>query len=54
VNGIAKLKKVIGKMNILIEKVEWRSADLRSNEIDIAHEHLRKVLKEFEEALYHR
>jgi len=48
-NEAARLKKVIGKINILIEKIEWGKAELRSNEIDIAHEHLRKALREFEE-----
>ena len=42
-----KLRKVIGKINILIETVEWRDAGLRSNEIDIASQHLREALKEF-------
>ena len=48
---IAKLKKVMGRVNILIEKIDWSKAELRSNEIDIAHEHLRNALKEFDETL---
>jgi len=48
---IGKLKKIIDKLNVQVEKIDWSKAELRSNEIDIAHEHLRKALQEFDETL---
>jgi len=47
----AKLKKVIDKLNVEIEKIDWSKAELRSNEIDIAHSHLLKALEEFSNTL---
>lgn len=46
-----KLKGVINKVRMLIETIEWSDAALRSNEIDIAHQHLRESLQEFEQVL---
>jgi len=51
VDEIMRLQKVVGKINILIEKIDWRKKELRSNEIDIAHQHLKKALQGFEESL---
>lgn len=51
---LKKLQKVVGKINILIEGVEWREKELRSNEIDIAHQNFRKALRELEKAAFWR
>lgn len=48
---IVRLKKAVEKINILIKKIDWMKAELRSNEIDIAHEHLCNVLEEFNKTL---
>lgn len=48
---IVRLKKVVGKISILIKKIDWTKVELRSNEIDIAHEHLCNALEEFDKTL---
>lgn len=48
-NERRKLINILGKIGLLVEKIDWGKAELRSNEIDIVHEHLRNVLKEFEQ-----
>ncbi len=53
-NDQDKLKKIISNINILIEKIDWSTAELRSNEIDIAHAHLRKALQEFDKILWRK
>ena len=47
-----KLKKVINKIRMLVETIEWRDATVRSNEIDIAHQHFKESLQQFEQALW--
>jgi len=51
---LKKLQKIVGKINILIEKIDWTKRELRSNEIDIAHQNFRKALRELEEAAFWR
>jgi len=47
-----KVSRMLIKMSIMIEGIDWSAKELRSNEISICNDNLRKAIKNFKDVPY--